>query len=80
MSADTKALLREVLGLPIPQRAEIAAELLDSLDEHEADDPDEVRMLWVAEINRRAESVNEGTASFESWDSVRQRMSRRFDG
>ncbi len=63
-----------------PRRAEFAAELLDSLDEDMPDDPDEARMLWLAEINRRAESVVDGTAEFESWDRVRQQMSRRLEG
>ena len=78
MSADTRALLREALRLPVPQRAEFAAELLDSLDEGNAEDPDEARMRRLAEINRRAQSVDDGTAEFESWDSVRERMGRRF--
>jgi hypothetical protein len=78
MSADTRALLREALRLPVPQRAEFAAELLDSLDEADTEDPDEVRMRWLEEINRRAQRVEDGTAEFESWDSVRERMGRRF--
>ena len=47
MSADTQALLREALRLPVPQRAGFAAELLDSLDEGDAEDPDEARMRWL---------------------------------
>lgn len=80
MSAATQALLRKALRLPVPQRAEFAAELLDSLDEGAAEDPDEARVLWLAEINRRAERVEDGTAKFESWASVRERISRRFGG
>ena len=44
MSADTQALLRAALRLPVPQRAEFAAELLDSLDEGVAEDPEEARV------------------------------------
>jgi hypothetical protein len=80
MSADAQTLLREALRLPLLQRAEFAAELLDSLDEGVADDPDEARVRWLEEINRRAQSVDDGTAEFESSDSVRERMSRRFGG
>ena len=80
MSADMQALLREALRLPVPPRAEFAAELLDSLDEGVAEDPEEARARWLAEINRRAESVEDGTAGFENWDSVRERMSRRLGG
>lgn len=80
MSADTQPLLRAALRLPVPQRAELAAELLDSLDEGVAEDPEEAPVRWLAEINRRAESVEDGTAEFESWDSVRERMSRRLGG
>ena len=44
MSADMQALLREALRLPVPRRAEFAAELLDSLDEGVAEDPEEARV------------------------------------
>lgn len=79
MSAGTQALLREALRLPVPERAKFASELLDSL-EGVAENPEEARILWLVEINRCAESVDDGTAEFESWDRVRERMSRRFGG
>ncbi len=75
-----QALLLQALRLPVPQRAEFAAELLDSLDEGVAEDPEEARVRRLAEINRRAESVQDGTAEFENWDSVRERISRRLGG
>lgn len=80
MSADTQALLRAALRLPVPQRAEFAAESLDSLDEGVAEDPEEACVRWLAGINCRDEGVEDGTAEFESWDSVRERMSRRLGG
>jgi len=53
------------MRLPVPQRAEFAAELLDSLDEGVAEDPEEARVRWIAEIDRRAESVEDEGASVD---------------
>jgi len=40
--------------LPAKERADVAAELLASLDETETDDPREVERSWAEEIERRA--------------------------
>lgn len=54
MIAEAEALLREALALPVEDRADVAAELLASLDAPAADDPDTVRSLWSEELDRRA--------------------------
>jgi hypothetical protein len=49
------------LRLPIEDRANVAAELLGSLDEAERSlPPDEVERMWADEITRRAERAIRG--------------------
>jgi len=66
----TKALqevLPTVLALTTAERAELAAELLASLDnEPEAD----VESAWAAEIERRAQRVRSGQAAGRPWIEV----------
>lgn len=73
MTDRAQALLREVLTLPINERADVAAELLASLDDAEADSPAEVEAAWAAEIERRARRVLAGQSDGVAWDEVRRR-------
>ena len=54
------ALLRAALALPVAGRAQLAAQLLASLEEGVATDREEVREAWVREIERRARRVRIG--------------------
>jgi len=74
MTAQAEALLREALALPDEDRADVAAELLASLDAPAADDPETVQSLWSQELERRAKRVLSGEATGEDWSSVRQRL------
>ena len=65
-------LLREALTLPPEERADVAAELLASLDDTDADVAD-VEAAWAVEIERRARRVLAGESSGISWEDVRQR-------
>src|SRR5438128_10649373 len=58
MSAEVKQLLHEALKLSTDDRAELAAELLASLDE--SGDSGDVEGAWAAEIERRARRVLAG--------------------
>lgn len=61
VSEQARQLLAEALLLPIDERADVAAELLRSLDDAErALPPDEVQRLWTDEITRRAERAIRG--------------------
>ncbi|MCX6545321.1 MAG: addiction module protein [Acidobacteria bacterium] len=51
MTPRAQELLREALTLPIDQRADVAAELLASLDA-DAEDPAAVEAAWAAEVER----------------------------
>lgn len=67
-------LLANALALPPRERARLAHELLVSL---EADDDAEASEAWLAEINRRAREVTDGTAALEEWSAVRERLAAR---
>jgi putative addiction module component (TIGR02574 family) len=59
--------------LPADERADLAAELLASL-EGPADDPAEVEAAWAIEIERRARRVMSGESVGEPWEDVRTRI------
>jgi putative addiction module component (TIGR02574 family) len=68
--------LRELLKLPIEDRARAAKLLLDSLDE-EPEDP-EAEALRIAELSRRARAVADGTAELIDAQDVRRRIAARL--
>jgi putative addiction module component (TIGR02574 family) len=73
MTHAAAAVLADALRLDEHARAELAAELLASLD-GPADADAETE--WVAEIERRVASIESGTAILEPWDDVRRRIAR----
>ena len=73
MSPRAQELLREAMALPVKERADLAAELLASLDDAAADDPAEVEAAWAAEIERRARQVMTGETAGIPWEDVRRR-------
>lgn len=73
MTQQAQDLLRDALALPPEERADLAAELIASLD-GPADDPAEVEAAWAAEIERRARRVLNGESAGEPWDNVRRRI------
>lgn len=74
MAIKSEDLRREAMDLPEGERAELAAELLVSLEPNAVDDDTDVSSLWSTEIERRARHVIEGASSTESWATVRQRL------
>jgi putative addiction module component (TIGR02574 family) len=73
MSPRAQELLREALALPVNERADVAAQLLASLDDAAVDDPAEVEAAWAAEIERRARRVLAGESAGVPWQDVRRR-------
>jgi putative addiction module component (TIGR02574 family) len=65
--------LREALTLPVSERADVAAELLASLDDAAAENPAEVEAAWAAEIEKRARRVIGGESAGVPWEDVRRR-------
>lgn len=78
MTSRAQALLREALTLPDDERADVAAELLASLDDTPAEDPVDVEAAWAREIERRARRVMSGESAGESWTDVRARIMARL--
>jgi hypothetical protein len=61
MGDQSRQVFEEALRLPVEQRADLAAELLRSLDEQERTLPsDEVERRWTEEITWRAERALAG--------------------
>ena len=73
MSPRAQELLRDAMALPVQERADLAAELLASLDDAAAEDPAEVEAAWAAEIERRARRVMTGETAGIPWEDVRRR-------
>jgi putative addiction module component (TIGR02574 family) len=71
----TEKLRSDVLALPVEERAELAHALLESL--HEEADPD-ADAAWLAELDRRAQAVADGTAKLVDWEEARERISARL--
>ena len=78
MSNRAQTLLREALTLPVDERAEVAAELLASLDDSTVEEPAAVQAAWAKEIERRARRVLAGESAGEPWEDVRDRIARRL--
>ena len=73
MTKAAEKLLKSALELERDERAELAAELLASLDGA----PDEdVEAAWAAEIERRAARARSGEDPGRPWPEVRDRIKR----
>ena len=68
--------LKDALGLPVQERADIIAELLASL-EGEADE--DVEAAWAVEIERRARAALADPHGGEPWDAVRDELRADLD-
>ena len=71
MDIQAEHVLRTALALNPNDRAEIAATLIQSLDD-EADE--DVELAWAQEIKRRVEALDTGQAQLVPWDEVRRAM------
>jgi hypothetical protein len=71
VSNQARDILKEALRLPIDDRADVAAELLRSLDEAESTlAPEEVQRRWTDEIARRASRALRGESVGRDADEV----------
>lgn len=71
------AVLADALRLDDGARAELAAELLASLDG--PTDPD-AESAWDAEIERRIAAIENGTIPLEPWEQVKRRIEKEILG
>lgn len=76
MARETRDLLNEALELPLDERARIAAELLESLQEAEA----EVEEAWATEIRKRVAAARAGELASTDWRTVLDRVEREVLG
>lgn len=74
---DAKKVLTVALELPEHERAEIAARLLESLDEADREGVDEA---WALEIERRCAALDSGEAVTSDWNEFRARIEREVFG
>jgi putative addiction module component (TIGR02574 family) len=77
MTHDTQELLRKALTLPDKERAELAGNLIASLDA--VQDPD-VDAVWQEEIARRLHEVESGDVKTVSWEAVQQKGRALLNG
>jgi putative addiction module component (TIGR02574 family) len=77
MAKPMTIVLADALRLDDDARAELAAELLASLDG--PTDPN-AETAWDAEIERRIAAIEAGTIPLEPWDEVRRRIERDLLG
>ena len=76
MVKTAEGLLADALRLDPKTRAELAAELLASLDG--PSDPD-AEAAWAAEIERRVAAIEAG-AKLEPWEQVKRRIENELLG
>ena len=76
MTRAARDLLDEALELPLDDRAKIAAELLESLQETEA----EVEEAWTDEIRKRVAAARAGELQSTDWRTVLDRVEREVLG
>lgn len=74
MNKDLDAIAAEALALPVTTRAELAARLLDSLDELS---PEENEQLWAQEAERRFAEYKSGHIASQPADEVFARLRSR---
>jgi len=74
---DTEKLLADVLELPRHERAEVAARILESLEESEDAGVDEA---WAVELERRSHAVDSGEVVTSDWNELRRRIEHDIFG
>lgn len=77
MTKAAEAVLADALKLDVEARAEVAAELLASLDG--PSDPD-AEAAWEVEIARRVAAIEAGTVRLEPWEDVKRRIEKDILG
>jgi len=70
-----KEILPRLLKLPVAERAELAGELIRSLD---AADDQNTAKAWALELEKRVNDVVSGKVKTESWTKVRSRIEAKL--
>jgi putative addiction module component (TIGR02574 family) len=69
MKPEADEVVRQALKLDEHDRAEVAARLLDSLEQDDAEED-----AWVAELERRAVELESGAVQGIAWEDLRERL------
>jgi putative addiction module component (TIGR02574 family) len=77
MTQETNELLQKALALPDKERAELAGNLINSLDQTVEEDVD---AAWQREIARRLREVESGSVKTVSWSEIQQKGRTLLDG
>ena len=72
MSTQQQSLFDAALLLPESERGELAARLMDTLDDDTESDLDEAE--WAEELQRRIDEARSGAVATVPWEVVRQKM------
>jgi len=73
--SDAERLLKLAMELEPAERLSLATKLLDSVEEPESE---EWSKAWAAELDRRIQSLRDGTAETVSWETVREEALARL--
>lgn len=76
MSERTRQLLAKALALTAEERADLAVDLIASIDGEPDADAD---AAWAAEIERRAKRALSGASIGTDWQVVRERIERALE-
>ena len=76
MSSRT-TVLAIALQLPRSERAELVKELAASLNDQDETPTADVEAAWLAEVDKRIEKIEQGTAKYETWEVARARVAGR---
>ena len=72
MRNELNSILEKVLRMPQHQRAFLAEQLINSLDQQKIE-PD-IEAAWQKEIQHRLLEAKEGKVDFMSWEEARKRL------
>jgi putative addiction module component (TIGR02574 family) len=76
MTTNVQELLQTALRLPENERADLAASLIESLDQPFDSD---ARDAWAEEVRRRVSDLDAGTVRAIPWGEARATIAGRFE-
>lgn len=77
MTPATEQLLQSALALPEDERLQLVEALIAECDRGLARPFDDA---WLAEVRRRSDEVDAGTAALTPWPEVKRRARERLEG
>ncbi len=77
MSTEAENLYQAALKLPEDERYYLASRLLESVEGERDPDYEEA---WSAEIARRIEEIDNGTAKMIPWEEVQAKLREKLNG